>query len=62
MTEQEQLAAVQNYGRAIAHIKNPGEAIQLAAVQQDGQFDILKIPAKLFNLPQYSGLAGRLNI
>jgi len=34
MTEQEQLWAVQQNGYAIRYLKNPSEAVQLAAVQE----------------------------
>jgi hypothetical protein len=35
-SEQVQLAAVQQDGWAIEHIKNPSERVQMAAVQQNG--------------------------
>jgi hypothetical protein len=35
-TEEEQLAVVKRTAYAIKHIKNPSEAVQLAAVAQDG--------------------------
>ena len=36
MTEEEQLAAVQENGRAIQYVRNPNEQVQLAAVQENG--------------------------
>jgi hypothetical protein len=50
-SEADQLAAVQEYGRAIQLIKNPTEKVQLAAVQQDGYaIQYIKNPSEAVQL------------
>ena len=62
MNEKAQLAAVQQYGRAIEYISKPSEAMQMAAVQQNGcAIEYISKPSEAVQLAAVHKMVVQLN-